>query len=283
MKTQRLFTILFLVIFLSACVPQAATSTVPALIQTSTPEQMTSTSVPTMTPTVNPFEIDMEKVNLFPESMQAVLDDPEKYQMAPDPLGNPPENGELAFESWFDSLTNALGDPKLLPVNVLADSFTFDLGRGSCCGVFSASGVYPKPGEGTYSHKGYPTQKNPYFFYFSHNGVLHPVLGVKVGTNPNSYYGSSYWGVVFIILDQSGWLQQDDGLNTIADIYNGKHISQGSFFRNEPASMPMTDPVTLALFRCPFNWKGFETWDTDRTDTYAIGIGAFSIWNGADQ
>jgi hypothetical protein len=220
----------------------------------------------------------MEKVNLFPESMQAVLDDPEKYQMAPDPLGNPPENGELAFESWFDSLTYALGDPKLLPVNVLADGFTSDAG-GSCCGDFSASGVYPKPGEGTYSHKGYPTQKNPYFFYFSHNGVLHPVLGVKVGAIP-----SSYWGVVFIILDQSGWTQHDDyGLDTIAEIYNGHHIYQGLFYRNEPASMPMTDPVTLALFHCPFNWKGFETWDTDITDRYAIGIGAFRIWNGVDQ
>ncbi|NMC86203.1 MAG: hypothetical protein GYA58_13050 [Anaerolineaceae bacterium] len=281
MKTRRLFTILFLVMFLSACAPRTAPSAVPALSPSATPVQGTSTSVPTITPTVNPFAINMKKINTFPESMQAVLDDPEKYQMAPDPLGNPPENGELAFESWFDSLTHALGDQELLPVNILADSFTLDTG-GSICGAFYASGVYPKPGEGTYFDKGYPTQKNPYFFYFSHNGFFHPVLGVKVGINPNSYYGSGNWGTVFIILDQSGWLQ-DDGLNTIADIYTGHNIGQGYFLMHEVSESPINDPVTVALMHRPFNWKRFETWDTDMSTRYAIGVGGFIIWNREDK
>lgn len=54
MKTRRLFTILFLVMFFSACGSQAAPSAVPTLSQSATPVQGTSTSVPTMTPSAIP-------------------------------------------------------------------------------------------------------------------------------------------------------------------------------------------------------------------------------------
>lgn len=127
---------------------------------TKTPE-VTVTPEVTATPeaTKDVYEIDMEKLQNFPKSAQEVIDNPEKFQQAPDGVADP----QALLDWYYNKFVPIMGDEtKLTPNLKISNRVTFS-------DIINVN-IIPEDRQ--------QMMGNPDFFYFKHGDKLYvvPVL-----------------------------------------------------------------------------------------------------------
>jgi hypothetical protein len=173
----------------------------------------TPTITPTFSPTVGLYAIDLVRLNSLPKSYDYLITHLNEYIQAPDPL---PDSSAF-FDWWKNRLIPSLGDERKLPRTArLNPHYAFN--------QFYASA---NPGRAE------PLLRQPFFYYFQHEGVVYPVLILSVEAETygtQDYYQEGTFTVVLLEDEPKFDLYPDKygrkilGWSSLEELSKGKKI-----------------------------------------------------------